>query len=130
MILLRDTIEKEGIFGTLRSGSDEEICKTLEHAFPVVGGFRAKIPVGTFVCVRGVHQLFGGSPFETFEVTGVDGHSGLLFHPGNWNADSNGCILVGEAVQNKALFRSRVAFLDLMNRLRTVESFVLNVIGG
>lgn len=131
MILLRDTFSKDGIFGTLRSGGDEEICKTLEHAYPTFGKkFKAKIPVGTFMCVRGVHRLSRGEPFETFEVIGVDGHSGLLFHPGNFNADSNGCILLGEAVDGKSLVRSRVAFMTFMLRLKTAQSFSLDVIGG
>lgn len=131
MILLRDTFVQQGIFGTFRSEDDQEVCKTLEHAYPTFGDkYKAKVPVGTYMCVRGIHQLYGGVPFETFEITGVEGHSGILFHPGNFNYDSDGCVLVGEEIANNALVRSRVAFLDLMNRLTAVESFVLNVIGG
>lgn len=131
MILLRDTFVKEGIFGTLRTKDDAIICKTLEHAYPNFGGkFKAKIPPGEYMCVRGIHRLSGGNPFETFEVTGVDGHFGLVFHPGNFNKDSAGCILVGEAIKDHALLRSRVTFLDLLLRLNGVQSFHLEVIGG
>lgn len=133
MILLRDTFSESGIFGTLRTDDDIEICKTLEHAYPTFGQkWKAKIPPAAhYMCVRGMHRLKSGAqPFETFEVTGVYGHSGLIFHPGNWNRDSDGCILLGENVQDRALVRSRVAFLDLMMRLNGVTSFSLQVIGG
>ena len=131
MILRREIFSKDGVFGSLRTETDEEICKTLEHAYASFGKkYRAKIPTGEFTCVRGIHRLSKGIPFETFEVSGIRGHSGIIFHPGNFNRDSDGCVLVGEEVRNQALFRSRVAFVGLMHRLNTVESFVLKVVGG
>lgn len=131
MILIRDTLIKEGIFGRLMSDRDEEICKTLERAYPDFGGkFKPKIPPGNYMCVKGIHQLSGGVPFETFEVTGVEGHWGLLFHPGNRNGDSDGCILLGEEIKGHLLCRSRVAFMTVMVRMMYVESFALQVIGG
>lgn len=131
MILLRDNFVRDGIFGTLRSDDDQELCKTLEHAYPTFGGkFKAKIPVGDYMCVRGVHTLLGGIPFETFEVTGIYGHSGILFHPGNRNENSSGCILVGAEIQGVTIIRSRVTFMSFMSRMVGVESFALTVIGG
>lgn len=131
MILLRDTFVKEGIFGSIRSANDEEICKTLEHSFLRFGGvYRPAFPPGNYLCVKGTHQLTGGQPFQSFEITGIDGHSGIIFHPGNSNDDSKGCVLIGQEIKDRRLLRSRASFCDFMYRFKIVESFVLQVIGG
>lgn len=131
MILLRDTFVENGIFGTLRTDDDTELFKTLERAYPRKGKFAPKVPEGRYQCVRGVHQLSRGSAFETFEVVGVSGHWGILFHAGNTNKDSNGCILLGRTrVGNDMIGQSRVAFFDFMQILNGVKSFSLQVIGG
>lgn len=131
MILLRDTFVKTGIFGTLRSDDDQELFKTLERAYPFDGKFVPKVRPGLYRCVRGLHQLSRGSAFETFEVEGVYGHFGILFHAGNTNLDSNGCILLGGArVENVRIGQSRVAFLSFMTLLKDAKSFTLNIVGG
>lgn len=130
MILQRLEFSDMGIFGSLRSLENEpEIAKTLEHSYFIPGGgFIAKLPFGTYRCVRGMHQLSGGFPFETFEITGVPGHSGILFHRGNFNRDSEGCILLGTDIENSALTHSADAFLKFMSGLDGVISFDLEVI--
>lgn len=129
MILQRDTFEEWGIFGTLRTDDDIEICKTLEHAYKKEsGGFFAKVPVGRFICTRGVHQLAGGQPFETFEIGPVYGHSGLLFHVGNYNENSHGCVLLGQQISHRMLVRSVSAFNRFMEMLHGVETFSLVVV--
>lgn len=98
--MLQTTDERpDGIFGVLYLNS-ERFCATLEHAFEnASGNFFPKLPRGyTYTCVRGMHQLEHGPPFETFEITGVPGHSGILFHVGNYNRDSDGCCLLGESI--------------------------------
>ena len=32
--------------------------------------------------------------YDTFEITGIEGHSRLLFHRGNIEAHTEGCVLV------------------------------------
>lgn len=100
--LQRKEKNQHGIFGLLSVQSPDDFFATLtfvtlEHAYPnPIGSFAPKIPLGTYSCDRGVHQLeHSPKPFETYEVKGVLGHTGLLFHVGNTNADSSGCILVG-----------------------------------
>ena len=132
MILLRDTFCEKGIFGTLRSDDDQRLFYTLERAYLRPDGeYKPKIPSGAYQCERGVHRLSHGSAFETFEVQGVYGHWGLLFHAGNRNEDSNGCILIGETrISNVMIGRSRVAFLAFMDLLKNARVFSLNVVGG
>lgn len=50
------------------------------------------IPTGSYRCRRGVFPRMG----ETFEVTGVPGRTAILFHAGNTEADTEGCILLGQ----------------------------------
>lgn len=50
------------------------------------------IPAGEYLCERVNSPSFG----DTFEVTDVEGRSHILFHKGNIQKNSRGCILVGE----------------------------------
>lgn len=56
-----------------------------------------------------------------FEVRDVPGRSLIMIHPGNWQENSNGCILVGRdygAPGGKAgITKSGEAFTELMNML-------------
>ena len=129
MILERTDFEATGIFGKILSDDNEELFKTLEHAYPTNdGGYLPKIPVGKYLCVRGVHELFDGVPFVTFEVTGVPEHTGILFHVGNTNEDSSGCILLGRDMSFDALLRSQDAFDAFMKLLEGIDSFDLTVL--
>ena len=71
--------------------------------------------------------------FETFEVLGVEGHTGLLFHWGNFNRDSEGCILTGEEdftsdSGERMVTASRKAFAEFMDMQKGVDSFLLAVV--
>lgn len=117
-----------GIFSDLLLEDGTTFCETLEHAYPIAGNFMPKIPNGTYTCVRGWHRLSHMiSSFETFEITGVEGHTNILFHVGNFNDDSEGCVLLGAAIQNGALTESRNTFLKFMTLLQGVDTFSLVV---
>jgi hypothetical protein len=122
---------------------------TLEHAYkrsdPAVSGslasypereFIPKIITGDFACRRGKHRLHGmKEDFETFEVTGIPGHLNLLFHWGNFNENSEGCILTGErlvdtvrnAKPTDMITNSRTAFDRFMKLQEGLEEFRLKV---
>jgi hypothetical protein len=93
-----------------------------------------KIPTGTYECLRGVHQLAPTAispkpqPFETFEITGVEGHSGLLFHTGNFSEDSRGCVLLSLGRNEKMLINSREGFERFMQAQAGCDNFTLTVI--
>jgi Family of unknown function (DUF5675) len=124
MKLQRTRYTADGIFGWLLDSSGNGTAHTLEHSYDL----KPKLPAGTYKCVRGKHQLHGGIPFETFEVTGVAGHSGILFHVGNYNKDSDGCILLGAGTLPGMITNSRLAFALFMDSLRGINEFTLEVL--
>lgn len=130
-ILIKATLKRTngsefGIFSTLTINGNT--FYTLEHAYPTDKSYTAKISgLGTYKCKRGPHTLHSG-PIETFEVLGVQGHTGILFHVGNFNKDSEGCILVGKSMDEKQINESRKAFAEFMNILKGVDEFELKVI--
>lgn len=131
LILSRKQKTQDGIFGEL-GDHGAPLWVTLEHAYIGAHGFNAKIPPGTYECIRGTHHLDHMTEgFETFEITGVEGHSGLLFHWGNFNKDSDGCILIGKefaAMQGRqGIFHSRDAFKEFMALQNGLNSFALTI---
>ena len=120
-----------GIFGVLSSQDNSLELATLEHAYlQPDASWAPKIPVGTYTCVRGLHRLDGmTSDFETFEITNVQGHTNILFHTGNYNNDSAGCVLVGlQQVNNVKIIGSRIAFGQFLALQAGVDQFNLTVI--
>lgn len=117
----------KGIFGFITDMNDSELAVTLQHAYQLVtGDYEPKLQPGTYTCNRSQHELHSG-PIETFEVMHVPGHTGILFHYGNYNADSDGCILLGTYADANQIYNSRVAFDKFMKLQTGVDSFTLIV---
>lgn len=85
-----------------------------------------------------MHLLEGmARPFEAFEVLNVppfEGKpvTGILFHVGNFNSDSCGCILVGKMVSTRPdgslmIASSRETFASFMAMQSGVDAFTLVV---
>lgn len=134
--LTRTDFLATGIFGILKSDDDNTTFFTLEHAYPVIpdsssasATYAPKIPIGIFQCRKGLHRLESMTiQFWTFEITGVSGHTNLLFHSGNFNADSSGCVLLGLARQeNMGIMKSRIAFQKFMELQKEIDTFTLTV---
>ena len=127
MILNRRQFTRDGIFGDLLSDTGDVLFVTLEHAYVDTNSeklFVPKVPEGVYTCKRGMHRLAGmTSDFETFEITGVPGHTDILFHWGNFNKDSAGCVLLGENRGVKMIVNSKVAFGKFMSLLEGVDTF-------
>lgn len=130
LVLTRKANTEKGIFGTLTGQSDEGsiLLQTLEHAYSdYSGNWAPKLPRGVYTCQRGTHALKDGVPFETFEVMNVPGHSGILIHIGNYNNDSEGCILVGMSAVENMVENSKTAFEDFLAAQAGCDSFQLSV---
>lgn len=110
--LLRVSITSDGAFGVLLIDGVPAGPVSLERTYPVAestphGPQFVKIPPGDYDCTR--TRFWRGGGVETFEITGVVGHSRLLFHSGNQELDSDGCVLLG---QRFGLFKGRPAVLE------------------
>lgn len=125
--LKRIEYREDGIFSELRDDKGVVVAHTLEHSYDKF----PKLYKGTFNCVRGMHQLHDAKPFETFEITGVKGHINILFHAGNWNKDSEGCVLLGSGIvqsdKGQMITGSKVCFKEFMVNLAGANSFLLVV---
>ena len=84
--LVRVAVDEAGAFGVL-SDSGIPFAVTLERTF----GDKIIVPPGEYLCPR---TRFHGGNYATYEVP-VPGHDRVLFHIGNLEEDSMGCILVG-----------------------------------
>jgi len=123
--LKRTEIGSMGAFGRIL----EIDLFTLEHAYPVgLSDFAPKVPGGTYTCVRGVHQLLDRPPFETFQIRNVPGHVGILFHCGNTENDSEGCILLGLYKSANGIIESRSAFSKFMKLQEGVNDFEVTIL--
>lgn len=129
LILTRRDRREDGIFGEICSEKGEFLFITLERSYAL----KPKIKPGKYKCVRGMHRLENMTEeFETFEVKGVKGHWGILFHVGNYNEQTNGCILVGLGMGNKMgggkmITSSKQAFKKFMDLQAGVDEFYLIV---
>jgi len=88
---------------------------------------RFQIPEGQYKCKR-----FHGTTWkDTFEIV-VEGHTALLFHSGNVEAHSMGCVLLGQypgkLKGQRAVLNSGVTFKEFMRRLENVKEFDLSII--
>ncbi len=135
--LTRLHFRDDGIYGHLTSitGAYLSIGITLEHSYDSGlgnGSYTAKLKPGTYICVRGVHKLHNNVPFETFEVEGVEGHDNILFHVGNFNKDSEGCILIGRSIDldDSMITGSKVTFKGFMDLQKDVDKFTLTVVNS
>ena len=129
--LKRKEYRADGIFGEITDANGNFLFISLEHAYPVEGALAAKVPNGTYVCKRGVHELHDGVSFETFEVI-VPNHTGILFHIGNYGSDSEGCFLVASGMGNtlaggKMVTDSKNAFIKFMTLQNSINEFYVTI---
>lgn len=136
LTLTRTDYLASGIFGYLEPEDNSFELFTLERAYPYTPDgtvsavmYQSKIPVGVYTCKRGLHRLYTmTSPFETFEITGISGHTNLLFHLGNTENDSEGCVLLGLSRNGNTILQSHAAFNIFIKAHDGVDSFKLTVL--
>lgn len=125
----RLAILPEGAFGVL-SHAGLPFAVTLERTYPFAGGRQmVKIPPGRHACTPTTFHGGKPTPYATFEIL-VPGHARLLFHRGNVEDDSEGCVLVAESYgvlqERAAILASAEGFKEFM-RLTDSQPFDLEV---
>jgi hypothetical protein len=76
----------------------------------------SSIPAQQYICKARTSPRFG----DTFEIENVPGRSNIIFHWGNWEKDTDGCILLGRGLlkNRTGIAKSRVAHRAFMELLR------------
>lgn len=83
---------EHGTFGTLVVDG-KPICNTLEPYHRDNQKNVSSIPTGQYIC-----KPYNSEKYKnTYEVTGVQNRTSILFHSGNWDDDTMGCIILGES---------------------------------
>jgi len=115
-----------GALGALRI-CKQMFCATLEPADRDNQPDVSCIPAGQYRCRRIQSPRF----WDTFEVQHVPGRSHILFHPGNRQVDTAGCILVGrtwgQLSGDRAILNSGNTFERFMIRMKGIDEFVLTI---
>ena len=124
--LVRIAYIDDGTFGVLFD-EDTPFCLTLEREWRDNKRGESCIPAGQYICKRVKSPKFG----DTFEILDVFGRSHILFHKGNIEDDSHGCVITGEEYgkyKNKvAVLSSGRAFKEFMTRLDGERFFKLYI---
>lgn len=127
LIIRRVATGTDGTFGVILSG-DIPFAVTLERQWLDNRVGKSCIPAGTYKCKRVDSPKFK----NTFEVTNVPGRSHILFHKGNIDDDSHGCILVGEQYEklndSPAILASNAGFQEFLRELMYTDDFRLIVV--
>lgn len=136
---MKITVKREEFHPTCTIGKlfvDGEFeCYTLEDAVREVSGEPVpnwKIP-GRTAIPSGEYQLqvTMSNRFKRLLPLLVDvpGFSGVRIHPGNTDADTEGCILVGDTRMDYAIGSSRVAFQRLFGKIQQAKDITITI-GG
>jgi len=123
VIIVRLEETSQGILGVMLIYG-QIFCFTLEP--DANDPDRFSIPAGMYHCRR-----FRGTKWPTtFEIL-VPGHTALLFHAGNVEADTEGCILLGETTSkltgHRAVLNSGRTFARFMELTQHRSDFDLLV---
>jgi len=86
------------------------------------------IPCGLYLCKRIDSPKFG----DTFEICDVPERTHILFHSGNFERDTLGCILVaskfGVLSNTPAVLDSKIAFRNFLDGLEDIDEFELAIV--
>lgn len=115
-----------GVFGVLMEGAIP-FAVTLEPPWRDNKENESCIPVEMYRCERVLSPKFG----MTFEITEVEGRTGILFHKGNLEKNTKGCVLIAEEFgilnDGPAVLASGRGFSEFMQRLDGEDRFALSI---
>lgn len=115
-----------GTFGVLRINK-EVFCVTLEPPDVFNQQNRSSIPAQQYICSRYASERHG----ETFAVENVPGRYAVLFHSGNTQKNTIGCILLGQYFgklkDDRAILNSGQTFKRFMDLMAGYDRFHLTI---
>lgn len=125
--LARVKSNTNGTFGVL-SWHGQPFAVSLEDPWKYNKSYVSCIPSGTYTCKRVDSPSFG----DTFEVTDVrGGRTHILFHKGNTQKDTQGCILVAESFGElegvPGVLSSGDGYKEFMNLTEGMDTFSLSI---
>ncbi|MBW2645077.1 MAG: hypothetical protein JRE23_02660 [Deltaproteobacteria bacterium] len=127
IILKRVAMTDKGTFGVLITDGFP-FALTLEREWKNNQWGISCIPHDQYECMRVKSPKFG----DTFQVMDVPNRKHILFHKGNLEDDSHGCILVGEQFEElngvPAILSSRKGFGEFMQKLEGEDMFQLVIL--
>ena len=116
-----------GTFGALIIDS-KLFCWTLEPPDELNQVSISSIPAQQYRCRRYSSDQYP----DTFKVMNVPGRTSILFHKGNLNEHTEGCILVGEKIgklrAGRALLNSGNTFKQFMEIMEGIDEFSLTIV--
>lgn len=133
MRLARTSYTPSGTWGILHDDKELPVCVTLENPWIDNVPRVSCIPLGLYQCIRVDSPKFG----VTFQVAGVHERTHILFHKGNTEFDTSGCILLGSRFGQlsdvPAILESNPAFRLFMGLHATEDNFelaIVDAVGG
>lgn len=126
----------EGTFGVLIH-NHKPFAVTLERQWLDNKKGISCIPEGEYICKRcrtSPEYGYKDSPKfgDTFQITNVPGRSKILFHKGNIDDDSHGCVLIGEQFGelglSAAILSSKQGFNEFNLLLHGYDTFKISII--
>lgn len=126
LIIQRLTKSREiPTFGVMLYESQIPFALTLERPWRDNQKSISCILPGSYTCERVISPKFG----VTFEILNVFGRAEILFHKGNIQEDSHGCVLIGEqfgVLSNEpAILAAKEGFEEFMRITSSVDTFTL-----
>lgn len=116
----------EGTFGAVAING-RAFCVSLEPPWLDNIEKQSCIPAGQYYCKRHYSPTWQ----ETFLVTHVKERSAILFHPGNYISDTEGCVLLGQYFDKmrgeRAIKNSGKTFDAFMLEFRYEYGFHLDI---
>ena len=104
-----------GIFGTMTSEDGAITYATLEHAYKTIGSGSTWVPKivrgHIYTCVPYLSPKRG---YKVYMLEDVPDHTAIEIHIGNYNDDSDGCILIGANKIHNMITRSAESFKAFM----------------
>jgi len=132
IILKRISLNRNGTYGVLlhefQPGAFQPFAVTFELQWNDNTRNISCIPKGQYLCERYSSTKYA----DTFQVKNVPGRSYILFHVGNTQSDSEGCILVGEQFEKvlgkEGVASSKDGFGEFLENLKGESEFTLKII--